>query len=114
MSGLPFEKDSVSVSRLKINQSASPFEIVRNEQFERYQGSIINCKLNGVGKMYSQNNKLIYSGGFLDNHFDGYGKLFNLTPKESQKSDRNIVDNNKKGGDLNNLSVVGLSEKDWV
>lgn len=53
------------------------------ENVGTYEGTIRNNMLNGFGKLYDSQNRLVYEGEFLDNNFEGLGIYHNYSDDQS-------------------------------
>lgn len=65
-----------------------------------YDGEIENDCLNGYGRLYDDDNQLLYEGEFLNNNFEGLGILYNTTRKDESdwiRFEGIFMDNKKEG-----------------
>lgn len=47
------------------------------ENWGRFEGELVDGKMNGYGRLYDQHNRLLFEGDFVDNEYEGVGILHN-------------------------------------
>lgn len=56
------------------------------------QGLWRNDELNGAGKLYFSNGKLVYDGEYENGQFHGFGRVYNWDPKPTKGQGINYKD----------------------
>lgn len=56
------------------------------ENFGRFEGELVDGKMNGYGRLYDHHGRLLFEGDFVDNEYEGVGILYNQASENSPLS----------------------------
>lgn len=58
------------------------------ENWGRFEGELVDGRMNGYGRLFDRQNRLLFEGDFVDNEYEGVGILYNQSAdKESLNAD---------------------------
>jgi hypothetical protein len=70
------------------------------ENWGRFEGELVDGKMNGYGRLYDQHNRLLFEGDFVDNEYEGVGILYN---QAMEKNYLTFDDTGASGFDWNSI-----------